>query len=246
MPYNTIQLVTKVCSNPCFQDLFVNCNGSCLCFDNIPFVQDDKPINSRGQEHYCKLVTTKGNLNREAARIKLVTCSGKVSISSKTSGHKISQGLKAMGFIVSIVQSPKFDRHLGDSYYQACGFQDSQEILWKTSYRISTAVSWGSCSGLRFNIKTVFPGMGISILKTFIMGIPIMVRQHIYIKTASRLCMWLRTTMIGLTEIWRNLWTFTKLKLGTGMDYVPNIMHIIHTLYFSMGKFSPYPLGLLE
>ena len=50
-------------------------------------------------------------------------------------------------------------------------------------------------AGCYLNIKTFFPSMGISIIKmrwswdcpTFIMGIYIMVRQHIYIEMAPRL-----------------------------------------------------------
>ena len=63
---------------------------------------------------------------------------------------------------------------------------------WGPNTFHSLCRQWGIHSGPRLNIKTVFPGMEILMLKTrwsrdrliFNMGIPILVRWHLYIVTA--------------------------------------------------------------
>ena len=64
-------------------------------------------------------------------------------------------------------------------------------------------------TGPRLNIKTIFPGMGILVLKIrrswdpliFNMGIPIMVRQYLYIETAPRLPLYNSLLLIPMVEI---------------------------------------------
>ena len=76
-------------------------------------------------------------------------------------------------------------------------------------------------AGLRLNIKTVFPGMGVSIINIrrswdrliFIMGIPILVRLHLYIETVSRFLDWGTKTRKGF-------WGKSIVKLAGCVDLV--------------------------
>ena len=76
------------------------------------------------------------------------------------------------------------------------GYSCPSRPLWvwrRSTWATDTTDSWSPlCSGLRFNIKTVFPRYRIPMLKIrwswdrliFNMGIPILVRRHLYIETA--------------------------------------------------------------
>ena len=76
-------------------------------------------------------------------------------------------------------------------------------ILWRCVF----PCLWFQSSGPRLNIKTVFPGMGIPMLKIrlsrecliFNMGIPMLVKRHLYIETPPQRPILL--TGWGLNEI---------------------------------------------
>ena len=106
------------------------------------------------------------------------------------------------GVIRIIRLKRKFWRHSRKlSFYM---FQHDDLIIWKLFH--FTGLLQASDTGHRLNINTVFPGIGIPMLKIrrsldrliFNMGIPILVRRHLYTKTAPWLLPSQRTSDVKL------------------------------------------------
>ena len=72
--------------------------------------------------------------------------------------------------------------------------QPSTQRYSKIRFLRSIKIGPSGNTGPRLNIKTVFPGMGIPMLKIrrsqdrliFNMGVPILVRQHLYVEIVPR------------------------------------------------------------
>ena len=90
-------------------------------------------------------------------------------------------------------------------------------------------------SGPHLNIKTVFPGMGIPMLKIrrsrdriiFNMAIPILVRQHLYIDMAPR-SFYLLMAWVGCAGPWFSMKMFYKYRKSHGRDKLilqPSCLH---------------------
>ena len=76
--------------------------------------------------------------------------------------------------------------------------------------------------GPRLNIKMVFPGMGMSMIKIrqswdsliFVMGIPILVRTHLYIETAPRIILQWNFILNKNTNAWKNISNLVHTSMG--------------------------------
>ena len=100
------------------------------------------------------------------------------------------------------------------------GLHKSTSESYHSKNIICTMLAIGFQPGPRLNIKTVFPGIGISMLKIrqlqdcliFNMGIPILVKQHLYIEMAPR--MWLCSSWIhnGGSGSFQEAWEFIILQ----------------------------------
>ena len=152
---------------------------------------------------------------------------GLYSLSGKTSYRQISWSLEAarldVAMVVSLWQAPRqqhcrgtcqISERLEKFKLRISRLRDFTRSCGKTSYRL---VSRGP--GPHLNINTVFPVMGIPMLKVrrswdrliFNMGIPILVRRHLYIETGPR---WVTTWSAEVLNHWGYRQQFWKINLN--------------------------------